>query len=564
MAATRRRRVRMALVVAPVLALLWPAVAGAAPFGPLTPLTAPDPLGAWAQCGGAWAVRDGVLVQSDGRVAELDHAQAGHAYLRQPACSDFTLSVEFRVAARSPGVGGAEVLFRATDSQTYYVVQFSTEANCVLLAKASPSNFWTDIRRTAEVAMPRDTWHTVVVGMTGSDIEIKVNGKVVLQARDETLKAGLLGLGSSQALVDFRNLSITGQAVDLQPPWRDLGGRFAQPDFKTVCADAGAGGYEAFPDVCRCANGDLLCVFYAGYGHVSLPNQALPRGARVAAVRSRDEGQSWSPAQVVADTPWDDRDPSIVCLKDGTLLCNWFTYYADFQAPQPGKPTHFKELWLAASQDHGVTWSEPRQVPVTENLYWGCSSPIIELADGALLWPIYREYQGPLRAWSAMLRSTDHGQTWKGPYWVDENNPDNDEPAVLELPDGRVLCLMRNNQGNSMWWSESLDHGLTWKASQPTGFPGHAAYLFRSADGVLLMGHRVPGTSVHWSLDDGRTWAGSLLLDTCIGAYPSLVALKDGSVLCVYYEEGDGSSIRAQKLSVSRAGVRHLPWTPPN
>jgi hypothetical protein len=35
-----------------------------------------------------------------------------------------------------------------------------------------------------------------------------------------------------------------------------------------VCSDEAAGGYAAFPDVCRLQNGDLYCVFYSGYGHV--------------------------------------------------------------------------------------------------------------------------------------------------------------------------------------------------------------------------------------------------------------------------------------------------------
>ena len=46
---------------------------------------------------------------------------------------------------------------------------------------------------------------------------------------------------------------------------------------------------------------------------------------RIMAVRSSDNGQRWSKALVVMDTNQDDRDPSVACLKDGTLLLNWFT-----------------------------------------------------------------------------------------------------------------------------------------------------------------------------------------------------------------------------------------------
>jgi hypothetical protein len=39
-----------------------------------------------------------------------------------------------------------------------------------------------------------------------------------------------------------------------------------------------------------------------------------------------------------------------------------------------------------------------------------------------------------------------------------------------------------------------------------------------------------------------------------------MVALNDGTVLFVYYEEGPGSSIRAQRLRVTRGGVESIGW----
>jgi hypothetical protein len=96
-------------------------------------------------------------------------------------------------------------------------------------------------------------------------------------------------------------------------PARDLQGR----EFVLVCRDGGAGGYEAFPDVCRLADGRLMAVFYAGYDHVSLPTAKWPKGGRIDYALSSDEGRTWTKARLLYDGPDDDRDPSILQLLSG-------------------------------------------------------------------------------------------------------------------------------------------------------------------------------------------------------------------------------------------------------
>ena len=49
------------------------------------------------------------------------------------------------------------------------------------------------------------------------------------------------------------------------------------------------------------------------------------------------------------------------------------------------------------------------------------------------------------------------------------------------------------------------------------------------------------------------------MVDEVGGAYPSMVNLKDGSVLIVYYEEGPGSSVRAKRFRATRQGITWLP-----
>jgi len=43
-------------------------------------------------------------------------------------------------------------------------------------------------------------------------------------------------------------------------------------------------------------------------------------------VRSTDQGKNWSKPETLIDTPSDDRHPAFVELKDGTVLCSFFTY----------------------------------------------------------------------------------------------------------------------------------------------------------------------------------------------------------------------------------------------
>src|SRR5437868_3379474 len=54
-----------------------------------------------------------------------------------------------------------------------------------------------------------------------------------------------------------------------------------KPPFKVISQGEAAGTYQAFPDVCRLKNGDLLAVFYAGYTHISVPSAEFPKGGRI-------------------------------------------------------------------------------------------------------------------------------------------------------------------------------------------------------------------------------------------------------------------------------------------
>jgi sialidase-1 len=341
-------------------------------------------------------------------------------------------------------------------------------------------------------------------------------------------------------------MSPRGDASDPVPD--DISKR---PPFIRVVSDAGAGGYEAFPDVCRLQDGRLLCVFYAGYDHISLPNERFRMGGRICISVSKDEGLTWSPAKILYDGPYDDRDPSIVQLDNGRLVCNFFSL-----KPVDGTNGGYVGLGtsIMTSDDLGLNWSKP--VCVSPNYY--CSSPVRQLSDGWLILGLYAQTAD--QAWGAVIRSGDGGTNWDPIIPIDNAGmPLNAETDVIELADGTLFAVERS-RGATMASSRSRDRGVTWSPSTPMAFPGACPYLHRGTNGIILLGHREPDTSIRYSLDECRTWSASILVDEVRGAYPSMVNLGDGSVLILYYDEVlPGSDIRARRFRATRHGLEWLP-----
>ena len=210
--------------------------------------------------------------------------------------------------------------------------------------------------------------------------------------------------------------------------------------------------------------------------------------------------------------------------------------------------------WLVESNDGGRTWSEPRQI--APDYY--CSSPIRELEDGRLILGLYREGGGDANG--AVTISEDKGKTWGKPIDIDNGGLRLDaETDIIPLENGLLYAAQRTEK-ESMRYATSDNGGLTWTVSQPMGFPGHCPYLHRSPENVIVCAHRIPNTSLHYSTDECKTWSGNVLVDDVGGAYPSMTTLHDGSILIVYYEEGEGSSIRARKLRAKPDGVEWLTW----
>ena len=525
---------RCAITVIPVVAACLLPVAARADDRKID--LSPKAKDQWAFVSDAAAVRDGELV--------LDGwGQASKAFFAPLEWSDVSLSAGFLVEPADKGVLACGFVIRARDVSTCYYVHYDrTQA---ILCRSDAANPWIEIKRVSGLDRPAGQWHRGKLECVGRAIKVYLNDKLLFEAEDPSLESGRIGFYAGEGRVHVKDIVVSGKPHQATRPFI-----IPPPNFTYVCKDAGAGGYEAFPDVCRLIDGRLMAVFYAGYDHVSLPNEQCPKGGRISYGTSSDEGRTWSEAQVLYDGPDDDRDPSIVQLKNGRMICNFF------QLRKADSGYRFHGSWMVVSEDAGRSWSPPRLIAEQ----YACSSPIRELADGRLILGLYRETEKS--AIGAVTISEDGGNTWGQIIDIDNGGHRFDaETDLIRLKDGGLYAVQRS-PNESMGYSISKDGGKTWSISKLVGFPGHCPYLLRTADNMIILAHRLPNTSLHYSLDECRTWSENVLVDGVIGAYPSMVNLKDGTVLIVYYEEGPGSSIRARRFRAGKSGIEWLPCEP--
>lgn len=316
-----------------------------------------------------------------------------------------------------------------------------------------------------------------------------------------------------------------------------------------------AGPYQAFPDACRLPGGDIACVFYAGYGHVSLPKAGWERGGRICMVRSVDEGRTWSTPTTIHDGPIDDRDPHIAALRDGSVVVTFFSL-----APGTGgRPYDGTGVRMIRSADGGRTWeSEPRTIAPPG---WYASAPVRPLGGSRCILGVYSEDRGVSHG--GVLLSNNHGRTWSEPIPIGKGQGIelDAETDVIAMRDGTLYAALRSSKA-PMHFATSVDQGRTWSPATPIGFPGHSPHFLRLRSGEIVLTHRLPKTSVHFSRDEGRTWMGPYGIDDVIGAYPATVELRDGTLLFVWYTEGEGSAIRVRRFRRTAEGIEPLPPFP--
>jgi hypothetical protein len=288
----------------------------------------------------------------------------------------------------------------------------------------------------------------------------------------------------------------------------------------------------------RLKNGTWLVGFNAGWGHASYPTPEAPTGGRAMLIRSTDEGVTWSKPETIVDTPFDDRHPNFAELPGGTVLCTFFTYTG---GDATKRPDYAHRATIVRSLDGGRTWEKTLRHPPTPFFGTATDGPIITLKDGSALVAVYGGNWGESENQTriAICRSTNSGKDWKLLSIV-KTDHEMSEPSIAQLKDGRIV-LMTRPAGDICW---SKDGGKTWTQPVSFGMRMYEPGLVALKDGTLICLHGsygAGGMRVIFSRDGGHTWIApnehyGFPVDTTTYGYGKAVQLPDGSLFVAYID----------------------------
>lgn len=533
-----------------------------------------------------WVCESGSWTFQEGRLTQDDPEHLRRAFYRKESFADVALTVRFRVHDVGSGVKAAGLILRSETSRRSCLVHYDTKNRQVILQRWGRDGSRKELGRRRGVPLETGTWHHARAEIVGEQIAVYLDDNLLLEASDDALSAGLVGVYTSQGTVDFEGFSVSGTPALPAEPWRlemphDVPRRQgAATILRTDLLCRQEGRYIGWPTICRTDAGELLVVFSG-----DRDEHVCPWG-KVQMVRSHDGGATWSEAETVCNSPLDDRDAGIIQTRSGALVLNWFTSVAfegriaaakrRGQAPDerlvqwsrhaekltPDIRSQWLGYWTRRSEDGGRTW----QAPVRTR----GSSPHgpIELSDGRLLHVGRRSSAG--EAELIVEESRDDGRSWTQIASIETAAEDPvsqfHEPHLVETAEGRLVAQFRfhfmvpgkpgrDNTRSYLRQAVSEDGGHTWSVAQQIPILGYPPHLIRLENGWLLSvygrRHGVFGEYACISRDGGVTW--DVENEICLAqalngdlGYPASVQLPDGSIYTVYYQvyqQGEKTSL---------------------
>ncbi|MHB9031868.1 MAG: exo-alpha-sialidase [Anaerolineae bacterium] len=220
--------------------------------------------------------------------------------------------------------------------------------------------------------------------------------------------------------------------------------------------------------------------------------------------------------------PFIDQLPMLVKPEGALLAHPEFSLVLDGWIRQDAEHPYYVRIWRVGD-DLSPLSERPAPVSGLElrraadgSLLPACfTREVVQLPDGLLLAPAYASLteddlppgdlhsrlETAVKARTILLASNDEGASWRYHSTVAVARPGDpvgegfNEPAMLHLADGRLLCILRTGHYTPLYACWSSDNGLTWSEPLYTGLErGCLPCLRQLQDGCLALvyGERFP------------------------------------------------------------------------
>lgn len=363
---------------------------------------------------------------------------------------------------------------------------------------------------------------------------------------------------SEPILTSIHSVIVNGEKIE-------LGANTRAQRLGLALRQSGDDGVYAYriPGLVTTSKGTLVAVFDVRYS----TSIDLQEDIDVAAMRSEDGGKTWQKMQTIIDMgeygglPQSQNgvgDPCVL-VNDNTgeifVVAAWTHGLGNQRAwGNVGKgllPEETAQLMMVSSKDDGKTWSEPRNITAqVKDPSWTFTlqgpGRGITHSDGTLVFPLQYILNGKPKA--AIMYSEDHGQTWRTHAYAKD---DTTESQVAELSNGQLMLNMRDNARTGRAVSVTSDLGRTWERHPSSGqlrepvcmgsllavkaqdnYTGKHLLLFANPDNSKER----KDISIKASLDDGRSWDYTLLLDEELCWGYSCLTMIDSETVGIIYE----------------------------
>ncbi len=286
--------------------------------------------------------------------------------------------------------------------------------------------------------------------------------------------------------------------------------------------------------------------------------------------RSEDGGDTFSGPVVLASGDGEHptvNNPVMIAAESGDLH---FLYCRDYTVDGGG-------AFVRHSSDDGRTWTDPEDVmastrPEEHNAFAFGPGHGIETAEGLLLSPVWyvpksagQELRSHHPAVVSAFCSRDGGKSWfpGDTAYPTEGCPDPNETAAARASDGGVYFSVRLTGAGYRGTFRSPDGAGSFTPLAPEpGMPdptcmGSLVNAEWKGQPVILAVNCASVTerenlTVRASLDDGKTWSRSLIVDPGDAGYSDLCVIPgEDPAVCVLYEKRWGTELCLARFPLS-------------